>query len=132
MRRAGVAATREALSRAGASIAGELAVLSSLAEAPVEPVVVGASAGHGSAQSARRASRCGASLARLCALCERSADLKEGLQAQGRLPGGAADHLDGLLADADRALREAERGDVPTPGLAPWRAEKLAAALRAC
>jgi hypothetical protein len=128
VRRAGVAAMREALSGAGAAIAGELAVLSGLEE--------GASAHAAPAEAARRgeavarASRRSASLARLCAFCERVEDLKTGLRRDRELPDGAADHLDGLLADADRALRDAERGAVPAPGLAPWRAEKLAAVLR--
>ncbi len=129
VRRAGVAAMREALSGAGAAIAGELAVLSGLEE--------GASAHAAPAEAARRgeavalrASRRSASLARLCAFCERAEDLKTGLGQDRQLPDGAADHLDGLLADADRALRDAERGAVPAPGLAPWRSEKLAAVLR--
>lgn len=121
-RRTEARAAREALSGAGAAIADELAVLTDLAEAPTER-------GEG---TALRALRRGASLTRLCALCERAEDLKAGLLLRGGgLPDGAADHMDGLLADADRALREVGRGDAPTPGLAPWRAEKLAAALRA-
>ena len=121
-RRAETAATRQALSDAGASIAGELAVLSVLA---VEPVAGGRAAGR------RGAAQRSASLARLCVSCERAEDLKAALCEDGGLPNGAAAHLDGLIADADRVLREAERGDAPAPGLAPWRAEKLAAVLRA-
>ncbi|MDP9477400.1 MAG: hypothetical protein M3R38_17245 [Actinomycetota bacterium] len=118
-------ATRQALPDAGACIAGELAVLSVLAEETVEPVASGRAAGR------RGAAQRSASLARLCASCERAGDLKVALREDGGLPDGAADRLDGLIADADRALREAERGEVPAPGLAPWRAEKLAAVLRA-
>lgn len=119
-RRAETAATRQALSEAGTSIAGELAVLSVLAE---EAVVGGRLAGRGAAQR-------GASLARLCVSCERAEDLEGALREDGGLPDGAAAHLDGLIADADRALRAAKRGEAPAPGLAPWRAEKLAAVLR--
>ena len=90
-----------------------------------EEAVVGSGvAGSGGAQRS-------ASLARLCVSCERAEDLEGALRGDGGLPDGAAAHLDGLIADADRALREAERGEVPAPGLAPWRAEKLAAVLRA-
>lgn len=119
-RRAEKAAARQALSDAAASIAGEPAVLSVFAE---EAVVGGRVAGRG---GARRS----ASLTRLCVSCERAEDLERALRGDGNLPDGAAAHLDGLIADADRALREAERGEVPAPGLATWRAEKLAAVLR--
>ncbi len=126
-RRAGIAQRRETLSDAGAYIAG-VAVLSGLEEAASAHAAPAEAARRGEAVA--RASRRSASLARLCAFCERVEDLKTGLRRDRQLPDGAADHLDGLLADADRALRDAERGAVPAPGLAPWRAEKLAAVLR--
>ncbi|MDP9481320.1 MAG: hypothetical protein M3R38_37595 [Actinomycetota bacterium] len=128
-RRAGIAERREALSDAGAYIAGELAVLSGLEECASAYAAPGEAARRGEAV-ALRASRRSVSLARLCAFCERAEDLRTGLRRDRQLPDGAAYHLDGLLADADRALRDAERGAVPAPGLAPWRAEKLAAVLR--